>query len=150
MSLTSQLAGAFDGAIQRRGTDYFRSGRVRIDSASASRIVATVRGSSRDRVELEREGRSIHVSCTCPYFDVDLCKHLWAVLLAAAGEPLLQGKGLKLVHGDFFDEDDLDDEFDEDEDGGDDWIENDDDDEDDQDYESRYPSGSNFLPSGAP
>src|SRR6266404_5840482 len=57
MSVTAQFAADFDDAILNRGADYFRNGRVRIDSASASCIVAIVRGSSRYRVELEREGR---------------------------------------------------------------------------------------------
>ena len=52
MSLTAQFAGEFDSAILHRGADYFRNGRVNIDSASASRMVAIVRGSSRYRVEL--------------------------------------------------------------------------------------------------
>lgn len=126
MSLTAQFADDFDGAILHRGADYFRTGRVSIDSASASRIVATVRGSSRYRVELEREGRKIHASCTCPYFDVDLCKHIWAVILAAEKQQLLQGKGLELVRRGI-----EDDEFDEDDDNED----------EDEDYEeaSRYP-----------
>jgi hypothetical protein len=61
-------------------------------------------------VELEREGRKIHASCTCPYFDVDLCKHIWAVILAADKQQLLQGNGLELVHPGIEDED-PDDEF---------------------------------------
>lgn len=112
MSLTAQFASYFDDAIQYRGTDYFRSGRVRIDSASASRIVASVHGRGRYRVELEREGRNINASCNCPYYDIDLCKHIWAVMLAAEKQPLLQGKALELVHKDLGD-DDFD--FDEDE-----------------------------------
>jgi uncharacterized Zn finger protein len=78
MSLTSQFADDFDSAILYRGADYFSNGRVNIDSASVSRIVAIVRGSSRYRVQLKREGRKIHASCTCPYFDVDLCRTLRA------------------------------------------------------------------------
>ena len=127
MSLTAQFAGDFDGAILHRGADYFRNGRVRIDSASASRIVAIVRGSSRYQVELARKGRKIHASCTCPYFDVDLCKHIWAVILAAEKQQLLQGKGLELAHGGIED-DDLD------EDDDDDYQDDDDDEE-----ASRYP-----------
>src|SRR4051812_46191748 len=88
MSLTSQLSGDFDGAVRQRGGDYFHSGRVQIESGSAMRVVATVRGSSRYSVKLEREGPQIVASCTCPYFDVDACKHIWAVVLAAASRGL--------------------------------------------------------------
>jgi hypothetical protein len=120
MSLTAQFADDFDSAILHRGADYFRNGRVNIDSASASRIVAIVKGSSRYRVKLERKGRKIHASCTCPYFDVDLCKHIWAVMLAAEKQQLLQGEDLGLVHPGIED-DDPDDEFDEDDDDEDSW-----------------------------
>lgn len=116
MSLTAQFSSYFDDAIQYRGTDYFRSGRVRIDSVSDSRIVAVVHGRGRYRVELERAGRNIIASCNCPYYDIDLCKHIWAVMLAAEREPLLQGKALELVHKDVGD-DDFD--FDEDDEAGD-------------------------------
>src|SRR5260370_5258245 len=126
MSLTSQLSGDFDGAVRQRGAAYFRSGRVHIESGSASRVVATVRGSSRYTIKLEREGAEIAASCTCPYFEVDACKHIWAVVLAAASQGLLQGQGRSgsahLVHAgdqddDFDDEDDdtLDDGREEDE-----------------------------------
>jgi superfamily II DNA or RNA helicase len=93
MSLRTQLAGDFDSAIVQRGTDYFRTGRVRIQVASASRVVATVRGSTRYQVGLEREAQKIRASCTCPYFDVGLCKHIWAVIVAADSQRLLQGMG---------------------------------------------------------
>jgi superfamily II DNA or RNA helicase len=115
VSLTEQFAGDFDSAIRHRGADYFRQGRVLIDSASDSGIVGIVRGSSRYQVALERDGRRVHASCTCPYFDVDLCKHIWAVILAAENHQLVLGKGLHLVHrdieGDDFDEDDDDDDL---------------------------------------
>ena len=93
MSLTSQLSGDFDGAVRQRGAAYFRSGRVHIESGSASRVLATVHGSSRYAIKLEREGAEIAASCTCPYFDVDACKHIWAVVLAAASQGFLQGQG---------------------------------------------------------
>jgi superfamily II DNA or RNA helicase len=133
MSVTSEFAGAFDGAIQRRGAVYFRRGRVHIDSASNLRIVATVRGSRRYRVELAREGRNIHVSCTCAYFDVSPCRHLWAVLLAAQRRPLLQGPGLELVPGGKSLNAELDDEFDDDGAAEDGSSEDDKDDEELQD-----------------
>jgi SWIM zinc finger len=134
MSLMAQFASHFDGAIQDRGANYFRTGRVHIDSTSASRVVAIVRGSSRYRVELERQGRKIHASCTCPYFDVDLCKHIWAVILATEKQQLLHGKGLELVHRSIED-DDLDDESDEND--GDDYRDYDED--EDRQEVSRYP-----------
>jgi superfamily II DNA or RNA helicase len=114
VSLMAQLAGDFDSTILQRGADYFRNGRVRIDFASESRIVATVRGTTRYQVNLEREGRKIRASCTCPYFDVALCKHICAVIMAPETQRLLQGMGgngrvelvRREIEGDDLDEDD--------------------------------------------
>jgi len=80
LSLISQFSPYFDSAIRQRGGEYYRNGRVNIKAESASRIVAAVRGSSRYQVELKREGRTITASCTCPYDEIDLCKHVWAVI----------------------------------------------------------------------
>jgi superfamily II DNA or RNA helicase len=148
MSLTSELSGEFDAAIRQRGADYFDSGRVRIESGSASRVVATVRGRSRYTVELERNGPEIVAACTCPYFDVDACKHVWAVVLAAASQGFLQSRGRSgkayLVHAD-----ELDDDFDDEDDGpmDDGWEE-----EDEYHYDQRYrrPAPARALPPPAP
>lgn len=119
LSLTKILSNDFGRAIQQRGAAYFRGGRVRIESGSALRIVAAVRGSSSYRVELRREGEQIHAACTCPYFEDALCKHVWAVLMAAEAQRLLNGDGdngnLSMVHAGNEDGFDVDDEPDEDE-----------------------------------
>jgi hypothetical protein len=44
--LAAQFAADFDSTVQYRGDEYFRDGRVQINSSSTSRIVATVLGSS--------------------------------------------------------------------------------------------------------
>lgn len=95
MSLTSQLSNDFDAAVRRRGADYFRTGRVRIDSAHPLNVVATVRGSGKSpyTVELQREDGRLIASCTCRYFDREPCKHVWAVILAASARGLLEGSG---------------------------------------------------------
>jgi superfamily II DNA or RNA helicase len=97
LPLTTQFAAEFDGAVQRRGAEYFRSGRVHIDAASESSVTATVRGSTRYQVELQGAGRKLHASCTCPFFDVDFCKHIWAVILTVEKQQLLEGDYRSLV-----------------------------------------------------
>src|SRR6266481_3359039 len=64
-----------------------------IESSSASHVRATVSGSAAYRVVLARQGLRVRASCTCPYFDADLCKHVCAVILAADARHLLQGDG---------------------------------------------------------
>ncbi len=120
-SLSDLLSRDCDGAIQQRGAHYFRQGRVRIVRGSASRVTASVRGSSVYHVELVRGGPELIASCTCPYFDVDLCKHIWATVLAADARQFLRGNGrpgrVRLVHaGAAGDEPDGEDNFDDDDD----------------------------------
>ena len=45
-----------------------------------------MRGGATYEVELRRVGNEVLYSCSCPYFDqyVEVCKHLWATLLAAS------------------------------------------------------------------
>jgi superfamily II DNA or RNA helicase len=101
-SLAQALSRECTSAIRQRGTSYFYGGRVRITSGSAWRLVATVRGSSAYRVEMAREGATVRATCSCPYFDVSLCKHIWATVLAADAQQLLLGDGdngnVQLVH----------------------------------------------------
>jgi superfamily II DNA or RNA helicase len=110
-SLAQALARTCDSLIRQRGTSYFHGGRVRIKSGDAWRLVATVRGTSSYRVELAREGGEIHAACSCPYFDVAPCKHIWAAVLAADAQRLLRGNGdnadVHLLHP-LWTEDDLD------------------------------------------
>jgi len=101
--LTAQFAADFDSPIQHRGTEYFRRGRVRIGSRSTSQIVATVLGSSPYLVTLRREGDEILASCSCPYFETDFCKHIWAVMLMADEQRLFQGENFLLVPSDIED-----------------------------------------------
>jgi superfamily II DNA or RNA helicase len=125
MSLTTRFAGEFEDSIRLRGANYFRDGRVSILSASADCIMATVRGSGRYRVELECEGRKVHASCTCPFFDVGLCKHIWAALLMVDQRRLLPGEDLELVRPDTEDIEDDDIDYD--------GVDDDDNDDADQD-----------------
>ncbi len=111
-SLAAALFDDFGSAVQRRGADYFRSGRVRIESSSAWRVSATVRGTARYLVTLERKRDVVRVDCSCPYFEEDLCKHIWAVILAADAAGALRGDGhegkLRAVPMEAYFEDDSD------------------------------------------
>src|SRR5690606_23346150 len=93
VSLRLQLADEFERVIRQRGANYFQRGRVHIVSGSEWRVTATVSGTSRYAVDLRRENQTIRASCTCPYFDIGACKHIWAVVIAADTRGLLQGRG---------------------------------------------------------
>jgi hypothetical protein len=93
--LCSLLKGEFDYNIRQRGEAYFREQRVRIRVFEQTTVLASVRGSSRYNVELglktKDETLKLFVDCDCPYFqDLGLCKHVWATLLQADAEGLLQ------------------------------------------------------------
>ncbi len=92
-SLARDLASHFDTSVRKRGVDYYRGGRVQIEDGSESRIAAIVRGSDRYEVHLERDHDEIRATCTCPHFDTDMCKHIWACILAADAQQLLRGDG---------------------------------------------------------
>ena len=92
--LSTRLSHYFTGGVRNRGRSYFQHGKVKILSIDANGSVATeVTGSEVYMVtlELERSGVSweIKASCTCPYVDsnFDLCKHIWATVLAVETRP---------------------------------------------------------------
>jgi hypothetical protein len=85
MDLSTALASSVANEVRRRGEAYFRDGRVRIVAHGPGFVSATVSGSSSYDVELVRTADSLVASCTCPYYerDLDICKHIWAAVLAA-------------------------------------------------------------------
>ncbi len=123
MALSTELSSDFPSIIRSRGSDYFRSGVVKIRSGNQWRVDAVVRGTRSYEVVLQRvtvpgeNEDEIAVKCACPYFDSDgPCKHIWAVILAADEKNYLRGHGrrvpLALVEADDY-YDDYDDEYDE-------------------------------------
>lgn len=94
MALTTHLARYVDKKIQARGVSYYRYGGVQIVHGNKEEMEAIVLGTSIYEVALYRQRDTIHVSCTCPYFEGegDTCKHIWASLLAAESKGYLRGK----------------------------------------------------------
>jgi superfamily II DNA or RNA helicase len=90
-ALARALSPYFKPEIRGRGAGYYRSGRVRIQAASDWHVAAMVRGSDRYDVELKRNRDEVHATCTCPHFGRNLCKHIWASVLAADAEQWLRG-----------------------------------------------------------
>ncbi|HVF90166.1 MAG TPA: SNF2-related protein, partial [Blastocatellia bacterium] len=91
MSIVKKFSSSFSSAIRSRGLDYYMRGCVRIVESAAGFIHAVVRGTTKYTVRLELRGRSLYVSCTCPYYEDDACKHVWATLLAAQSKGYLSG-----------------------------------------------------------
>ena len=95
VSLQQYLGRSVDAHIRARGRDYFRMGAVAIERGDAWAVRAHVRGTDSYQVDLLRDSRDeIAAWCTCPYAGrAELCKHIWAVVLAADASALLQGNG---------------------------------------------------------
>jgi superfamily II DNA or RNA helicase len=107
MTIVEQYAASFPAGSRTRGRAYFQQGRVVLKQVGASRVDATVRGSygMRYKVALEwtQDATEILATCTCPYYEGgDLCKHLWATILAVeqAGRPggITPRPGMRVRH----------------------------------------------------
>ena len=93
MSLSKLVANQIAAAVRTRGQEYFALGRVRIKEHDEDFLDAAVKGSRNYHVTLERYHAVLEISCTCPYFsDHSECKHVWATVLAADAQNILQPK----------------------------------------------------------
>jgi superfamily II DNA or RNA helicase len=93
MTLTTNVTAQVQKKVRDRGREYFWSGAVTIHEGDAWYVNATVQGSRRYEVSLSREKQGITAWCTCPSCEENLqvCKHIWATLLAAESQGCLKG-----------------------------------------------------------
>lgn len=139
MYLTNRFSSSFEKRVRSRGQAYFEGRCVDIVEGSKEIVRAVVRGSYEYDVSLKIKGRDLLAACTCPYYDNDLCKHIWATMLAAEHKGYLTGTDrmpTRLVMSD----EDLDGEED-----GYDGEDGYDDDGEDGDYEGERPTTPNQL-----
>jgi superfamily II DNA or RNA helicase len=88
---TNRLAPQLSDAVLVKGRLYFRAGRVDIEAGGHNILEATVHGTHAYQVRVSVHGKDIQAACTCPYFEKgDVCKHIWAALLAAEDEHWLE------------------------------------------------------------
>src|SRR5262245_18051496 len=90
MRLSQVFASQVSHKSRSRGYQYFASGAVRDLRISDGAVVATVAGSDDYDVTLEQKDDRLAATCTCPYFTdrLEICKHIWAVILAAEASRL--------------------------------------------------------------
>src|SRR6266851_3017152 len=93
MQLSQVFASSVSSRSRSRGEWYFRSGAVEHLTSCGGIIEATVMGSEAYSVLLQPSDDMLSGSCTCPYFadHLEICKHIWATILAA------EARGLPLV-----------------------------------------------------
>ena len=83
--LTQSIAHQVSQAVRDRGNRYYLTGAVKSLSADKYEITASVLGSHNYGVSVALTDFGLITSCDCPYFEggSDVCKHIWATLLAA-------------------------------------------------------------------
>src|SRR5918992_4290257 len=91
--LTSRFFHEVDARTRSRGQSYFSAGAVRKLSGDEWSVEARVQGSRLYDVDIFRLENSFESSCSCPYYDgsADICKHIWATMLAAEKTGYLKG-----------------------------------------------------------
>ena len=91
MSLARALSRDVPEPTRAKGANYFRSGAVVSIQGYDDKVVARVLGAREYHVEITREMEGFIGSCDCPYFQdrFQVCKHVWAAVLAADSRGLL-------------------------------------------------------------
>jgi superfamily II DNA or RNA helicase len=91
--LTTRFFDHVDARTRSRGQSYFSAGAVRKLSGDEWSVEARVQGSQLYDVDIFRLENSFESSCSCPYYDgtSDICKHIWATILAAEKTGYLKG-----------------------------------------------------------
>jgi superfamily II DNA or RNA helicase len=95
LSLARALAPDVPERTRAKGSAYLRNGAVVSLVGLEDKVTALVLGTSEYHVQIEREQEGFFASCECPYFQdrFDVCKHIWAVVLAAESRGLLAPLG---------------------------------------------------------
>jgi superfamily II DNA or RNA helicase len=89
------IAHLFSVSSRERGYAYAQHGRVRLITVMPTAVDAVVRGHEMYKVHVGCEPnpgarvQELEVSCTCPYYldGPGTCKHIWATIVVAAGQP---------------------------------------------------------------
>ena len=82
----SRIERSVSAKIRQRGAEYAREDAVILEKRRSSDepVEATVMGNSMYTVVLRYDDRVLFADCSCPYFAdrFEICKHIWATLLA--------------------------------------------------------------------
>ncbi|MGH9459171.1 MAG: SNF2-related protein [Thermoanaerobaculia bacterium] len=86
--------------IRARGDRYYEEQRVGAIARQADgRIFAEVRGSTDYSVSISAADGELEYACDCPFYEqnLDLCKHVWAVLRRAQRDGLLRFDAIEII-----------------------------------------------------
>lgn len=81
-NLPIKITDYFQSEIRSRGLAYFNRGRVNNVEISTNFVSAKVKGTKKYHVwiSFDKDLKPLRMSCTCPYFQTDNCKHLAALI----------------------------------------------------------------------
>lgn len=83
----SYIANKLGSRIYDRAYMYYRQRRVRNPRRIGTKLEAEVQGTELYRVRIQVDEGTILSSCTCPFAETAICKHIGAVLLQWVHEP---------------------------------------------------------------
>jgi superfamily II DNA or RNA helicase len=85
MTLTQHFSSQVPSKIRERGHSYYLSRAVHIEYGDKRLVQATVQGGDTYEVTLELRRKKLRAWCSCPFCEdnFQVCKHIWATLLAA-------------------------------------------------------------------
>ncbi|MCH9648227.1 MAG: DEAD/DEAH box helicase [Deltaproteobacteria bacterium] len=93
MLMTKRLEPGVPNRIRQRGIRYWKAGWVKIVGSEPGMVESSVSGTQDYDVSVfwSFQEALVEGSCTCPYFGdrLEMCKHIWATLLAAEQAGLL-------------------------------------------------------------
>ncbi|HJR57808.1 MAG TPA: DEAD/DEAH box helicase [Vicinamibacterales bacterium] len=94
-TLARVLAPYVTERTRAKGYSYYVTGTVTIINSTTELLTANVRGTRIYHVTIAREDAGFTGLCECPFFAdrSDICKHIWAVVLAADAQGLLPPDG---------------------------------------------------------
>ena len=92
MTLAELLENQFRADIRFRGAAYIEAERVELTRITADHIFAVVRDGVEYQTQLSRDDGNLKTYCTCDQFQkFNVCKHLWAAILAVDEAGYLAG-----------------------------------------------------------
>ena len=92
MTLAEMLENQFRADIRFRGAAYIEAERVELTRVTADHIFAVVRDGVEYQTQLSRDDGNLKTYCTCDQFQkFNVCKHLWAAILAVDQSGYLTG-----------------------------------------------------------
>jgi len=92
MYLEKHLSSNFDARTRELGSLIYELGQVKLSSGNQWEVSAEIQDGHPSHVDIIREDDKVRAYCECSYWEAKgICKHIWAVILAADRKSYLLG-----------------------------------------------------------